>query len=604
LLTVLRVAYRAGRAQAWVLAGLTAFTGVLPTLSMLATGALVGSVPGAVGGGFGSAAGHRLAVALGVVAGLYVLGQATGPIQAAVSWSLGSRYSLALRETIATATLAPTGIAHLENPALVDEIAVVEGSEARPWVRQVTIPSYVTVAGSLLAGVGSAVVLASFRWWAPLVLCLAWWCTHRWVHREVATFTKSLTASTPELRRAGYYRDLALRPAAAKEVRVFGLAQWTVARYAGEWLAGMQPIWRERRGHRWLMARAVGAVGVANALVFLVLGHAALHGDISLGQLTVYTQAALGTMALSAQGDPQRMLREGAVLAQRAVDLAGRIPRPRVTAPGRTDLVRAPERGIRFENVSFAYPGTTRTVLDGLDLFIPAGRSLAVVGTNGAGKTTLIKLLTRLYEPTSGRITVDGVDLADLDADAWRERVGVIFQDFVRFELPARDNVGVGSTAYRDDDAALATVARQVGADRIVERLPRGWDTVLSRAYDDGTDLSGGEWQRVALARALLSVHGGAGLLVLDEPTANLDVRAESELFDRVLDATRGTTTVLVSHRLSSVRRVDQIVVVDRGRVAEQGSHDVLLYRGGHYARMFELQASRFRDSDEVSLGA
>jgi ATP-binding cassette subfamily B protein len=264
----------------------------------------------------------------------------------------------------------------------------------------------------------------------------------------------------------------------------------------------------------------------------------------------------------------------------------------------------APWSGIRFEDVSFRYPGTDRLVFDRLDLDIPAGQSLAIVGDNGAGKTTLVKLLARLYEPTAGRITVDGVDLRDLDADTWLERVGVIFQDFIRFELPCRDNVGFGSRRLSGDRDALVAAARKVGAEGIVDRLPRGWDTVLSRAYDGGMDLSGGQWQRIALARALLAVEGGASVLVLDEPTANLDVRAEAELFDRVLESSRGTTTVLVSHRMSSVRRADVICVFDAGRVVERGSHDALMAHGGRYADLFALQAARFREEHREEVGA
>ncbi|HWL34639.1 MAG TPA: ABC transporter ATP-binding protein [Frankiaceae bacterium] len=591
--TVLLLARRAAGARVWLLGALTLVGGLVPTASVLATGALVGAVPAAVTGGLGSPAGRPLLVALAVVAGLYVAAQALAPLTAALTWSVGSLYALAVRETVSTATLGPAGIAHLEDPELADEIAVVEGTEARPWVRQATIPALVTVTTTWLTGLGSAVVLARFRWWAPLLLGAAWAVTHRWVGREVETFTKSLPSATAELRRASYYRDLALRPAAAKELRVFGLGTWAVDRYAGEWLGGMSAIWRERRGHRLLMVQAVGAVALAHVVVLASIGQAAYDGALSVGGLAVYAQAVLGTMALGAQGDPQRTYREGAALAQRAVALATRIGPP-APGTGRHDLAGAPRRGIRFENVSFRYPGTERLVLDGLDLDVPAGRSLAVVGLNGAGKTTLVKLLTRLYEPTSGRITVDGVDLAEVDPEVWRERVGAVFQDFLRLELPARDNVGVGCARLAGDEAELAAAARDVGAEALVEALPRGWDTVLSRGYEGGADLSGGQWQRIALARALLAVRGGASVLVLDEPTANLDVRAEQELFDRVLASASGTTTLLVSHRLSSVRRVDRIVVVEDGRVAEEGSHDELMHLGGRYAALFALQAERF----------
>ncbi|HVM01027.1 MAG TPA: ABC transporter ATP-binding protein [Acidimicrobiales bacterium] len=246
--------------------------------------------------------------------------------------------------------------------------------------------------------------------------------------------------------------------------------------------------------------------------------------------------------------------------------------------------------GIRFRDVTFAYPGGGPPVLEHLDLAVPAGSSMAVVGQNGAGKTTLAKLLCRLYDPQEGAIEVDGIDLRDLDVDAWRARVTAVFQDFVRFELPLRDNVAPEGA---DDASILAALAR-AGATGLASL-----DTPLARGYEGGTELSGGQWQRVALARALCAVDRGAGLVLLDEPTAQLDVRGEAEIFDRVLDATRAVTTVLASHRLSTVRQADRICVLEHGRVVELGSHRELMTSGGRYRTMFDLQASRFQEADE-----
>ena len=254
----------------------------------------------------------------------------------------------------------------------------------------------------------------------------------------------------------------------------------------------------------------------------------------------------------------------------------------------------APTAAIRFEDVRFAYPGSSRPVLDGLDLELPAGLCTAIVGVNGAGKTTLVKLLTRLHEPTSGRLTVDGTDLADLDVAAWRRQVSVVFQDFVRYELSAADNIAVGAVHARRDAAVLRGAAEKAGIAEAVDALPGGFDTTLSRAYEGGADLSGGQWQRIAIARSLYALEAGARLLVLDEPTSALDVRAEAEFFDHFVELTRGVTSVLISHRFSSVRRADRIVVIDAGRVVEQGTHDELVAADGHYARLFRLQAERF----------
>ena len=230
-------------------------------------------------------------------------------------------------------------------------------------------------------------------------------------------------------------------------------------------------------------------------------------------------------------------------------------------------------------------------MLEGFDLTIPAGSSLAIVGQNGAGKTTLAKLLCRLYDPQAGAIEVDGVDLRELDLDAWRSRLAAVFQDFIRFELPMRDNVAPAGAPDDDIRAALA----DAGAAGLAEL-----DTVLARGYEGGTDLSGGQWQRVALARALCAVRQGAGVVLLDEPTAQLDVRGEAEIFDRILAATRHATTILISHRFSTVRHADRICVLEGGRVVELGTHDELMAAGGRYRTMFDLQASRFgADGDE-----
>jgi ABC-type multidrug transport system fused ATPase/permease subunit len=253
-----------------------------------------------------------------------------------------------------------------------------------------------------------------------------------------------------------------------------------------------------------------------------------------------------------------------------------------------------PAREIRFRNVTFAYPAGGELVLAGFDLTIPAGSSLAIVGQNGAGKTTLAKLLCRLYDPQEGAIEVDGIDLRTLNIDDWRSRVTAVFQDFIRFELPLRDNVAPAGAPDRHIQASLADAgARDLAA----------LDTVLARGYPDSTDLSGGQWQRVALARALCAVRSGAGLVLLDEPTAQLDVRGEAEIFDRILAATRRATTILISHRFSTVRHADRICVLEHGKVMELGTHEELMAAGGRYRTMFDLQASRFGEDTEQEEG-
>jgi ATP-binding cassette, subfamily B, bacterial len=323
----------------------------------------------------------------------------------------------------------------------------------------------------------------------------------------------------------------------------------------------------------------------ANLVVFGALAAAAASGRLDLDRVVTFAQVALGTSMIAFGGLNWAMDGAAAPVAASlrvvpAMAAAGALPSGSRPADG------LPASGIRLRGLRFAYPGGG-PVLDGVDLDIPAGTSLAIVGQNGAGKTTLAKLLCRLYDPQAGAVEVDGTDLRQLDLDGWRRRLTAVFQDFIRFELPLRDNVAPAGAPDADVVAALA----EAGADGLA-----GLDTVLARGYAGGIDLSGGQWQRVALARALCAVRLGAGVVLLDEPTAQLDVRGEAEIFDRILAATRNCTTILISHRFSTVRHADRICVLEGGRVVELGSHDELIALGGRYRTMFDLQASRFTE--------
>ena len=325
----------------------------------------------------------------------------------------------------------------------------------------------------------------------------------------------------------------------------------------------------------------------ANVVVFWLLASAVAHGRISLGEAVVYVQSAVGVSMIAFGGLSWSL--DGAAAPVAAVLRLEPAMRPagalRLGHPPRAGA--APE--IRLRDVSFAYPGGA-PVLEHFDLTIPAGSSLAIVGQNGAGKTTIAKLLCRLYDPQSGAITIDGVDLREFDLASWRARVTAVFQDFLRLELPLRDNVAPAGAP----DEVVRAALESAGAANLA-----ALDTVLARGYTGGTDLSGGQWQRVALARALAAVTLGAGVVLLDEPTAQLDVRGEAEIFDRLLAATRQCTTILISHRFSTVRHADRICVLEHGRVIELGSHDQLMALGGRYRTMFDLQAQRFHLAEE-----
>jgi ABC-type multidrug transport system fused ATPase/permease subunit len=336
------------------------------------------------------------------------------------------------------------------------------------------------------------------------------------------------------------------------------------------------------------VAWSVLLVTLANVAVFWALASAAIAGRLSLGETITFAQLAVGT-SMIAFGGLNWALDGAAAPVAAVLRLEPAMAPAGALVDGSRPAGSLPAREVRFRDVSFAYPGGA-PVLDHFDLTIPAGSSIAIVGQNGAGKTTLAKLLCRLYAPQRGGIEVDGVDLRELSLTSWRTRLTAVFQDFIRFELSLRDNV---APAGAPDDVIRAALAA-AGATGLADL-----DTVLAKGYTGGTDLSGGQWQRVALARALCAVRMGASVIVLDEPTAQLDVRGESEIFNRILEATRHCTTILISHRFSTVRKADRICVLEHGRVVELGTHDELMALGGRYRTMFDLQAQRFGGAEE-----
>jgi ATP-binding cassette, subfamily B, bacterial len=558
----------------WVLLILN---GVMPAVFAIAIGATVSAVQ----------QGRPVGVPLTLTGLVFVLMLIVNPIQTAVSMNLGNKVSTWLNEELIHACVQPPGIGHLEDPDLAEDLTT-----AREFDRGMTgPPMYLNVdfiATSLvsaLSGIASAVVLVGFTWWAPLLLVAAWGSTH-WLLRESGVWKDR---NTPEVRSAQRHADYAYRlavdPQPAKELRLFGLAGWAVERFITRRKRLYELQYRATRLREKSVIWCMIIVIAANVAVFGALGFEAVSGNLSLDRLVVYAQVALG-VSLIAFGGLNWAL-DGAAAPVAAVARLGPAMAPlgRLAA-GHRPATGMPSQDIVFRDVSFAYPGSGRAVLSRLDLTVPAGTSLAIVGQNGAGKTTLAKLLCRLYDPNNGAINIDGVDLRNLEPGSWRRRIAAVFQDFVRFELPLRENVD--PTRQASDDEIRAALV-DAGAENLAEL-----DTPLAKGYSNGIDLSGGQWQRVALARALCAVRRGAGLVLLDEPTAQLDVRGEAEVFDKVLQATREATTILISHRFSTVRHADRICVLEHGRVVELGSHNELMALGGRYKTMFELQAKRF----------
>jgi ATP-binding cassette, subfamily B, bacterial len=565
--------------------------GLLPAAFSIATGVLVAAVQHH----------EHLGVALAVVGVLFILLQVLGPLHTALSANLGDRTAAWLYDELTSACVAVPGIGHLEDPDLAADLQV-----ARDFDRGMTGPPLsismdfiATGLVDMLAGFAQAVVLFGFSWWAPPVLAGAWCSTH-WLLRESGVWKDRNTEEVRLAQRdAEYAYRLAVDPPAAKELRIFGLPDWVLDRF----IASRRHLHRLQYEATRMRERSVIAslviVLAANGLVLWMLAAAALDHHLSLGGLVVYAQAAVGT-SMIAFGGLNWALDGAAAPAAAVARLKAAMSRAGTVSPGSQPADGMPAQQIRFRDVTFAYPAApSRPVLRGLDLEIPAGSSLAIVGQNGAGKTTLAKLLCRLYDPQSGSIEVDGVDLKDLDLASWRRRVTAVFQDFVRFELSLRENVipreAAGEVlAGRGADPAEIDIVLAAALDEAGAGGLAGFDTVLAKGYAGGTELSGGQWQRIALARAMAAVRLGAGLVLLDEPTAQLDVRGEAEIFERVLAATRSCTTILVSHRFSTVRHADRIAVIEDGAVAELGSHDELMALRGRYWTMFSLQAQRF----------
>lgn len=554
--------------------------GALPAVFAIAMGVLVSEVE----------QGERLTTGLALVGTVFVLLQVLAPMHQAIGANLGFQTAAWLYDRLTEACVRPAGIGHLEDPKLTGDLTVARDFDLGMTGPPLFISMDFIASGlvEMIGGLMSAVVLAAYAWWAPLVLGGAWLATH-WLLRESGVWRDRNTEEVRGAQRAADYAyRLAVDPPASKELRLFGLASWTIDRFVKH-RTKLYTLQREATRLRerpvlWSMLLVIAA----NVLVFGMLAHDVMNGGLTLGALVVFAQAALGTSMIAFGGfnwalDGASAPVQSMHRLEPAMATAGALPN------GERKPAGLPAREVRFRNVTFAYPGG-KPVLEGFDLTIPAGSSLAIVGQNGAGKTTLAKLLCRLYDPQQGAIEIDGVDLREFDLATWRSRLTAVFQDFMRLELPLRDNVAPNGAP----DAVIQTALESAGAAKLA-----GLDTILARGYEGGTELSGGQWQRVALARALCAVQLGAGVVLLDEPTAQLDVRGEAEIFDRILSASRQCTTVLISHRFSTVRHADRICVLEHGKVVELGTHEELMALGGRYRTMFDMQARRFTASED-----
>ena len=397
---------------------------------------------------------------------------------------------------------------------------------------------------------------------------------------------------TPARRQMDYLRILGGSRESAKELKLFGLGPFLVERYKGlsDALHAQTVGLAKTKLFFGALLTVLGTVGYYGGYAYVI--YETVMGRLTIGQLTFLAGAIAGASAgIQAVFTTFSGIADQALFMTDLVDFFAVQPTIQ-SKPGALVAPRPIRQGIEFRNVSLAYPGSHRQVLSGVNVKIEPHERIALVGENGQGKTTIVKLLTRLYDPTEGQILLDGVDLRDYNLDDLWKEIGVIFQDFVHYEMTASENIGVGRIEEANNPFRIRAAAMKTFAEKVIHKLPKGYDQLLGRRFEGGVDLSGGEWQKIALARAYLR---DAQLLILDEPTAALDARAEHEVFQRFAELTQGKMSLLISHRFSTVRMADRILVLQKGGIAEQGHHDQLVKGGGIYAEMFELQAANYR---------
>jgi ATP-binding cassette, subfamily B, bacterial len=522
-------------------------------------------------------------VELGLVAAQALVTRALGLVRAL----LGARLSIDINVLILEKALG-LDLRHFEDPEFYDQLTRARREASSRPLSVVTETFQLFQNAITLAGYVALLV----RWsgFAVIGLIAAAVPATLVEMRFSTTAFRLRNWRSPESRRLNYLEYILANDDHAKEVKLFGLGPVLLERYKalGEMFYAEDRLLAVRRAVSAfsLSLLATGAFYGAYAVMAL----SAARGALSLGDMVLYVMAfRQGQQAFQSILAAIGGMYEDNLYMSNLFTFLSTPAEPPALPPAEG---AEPEEGIRFEGVGFRYPGKEEWALRGLDLFVPRGESLALVGHNGAGKTTFIKLLTRLYEPTEGRILLDGRDLRAWDPEALRHRIGVVFQDYNQYQLSARDNVGLGSVPHRDDEPRIRRAVDRGGAEGVIAGLRDGLDTQLGRRFKDGAELSGGQWQKIALARAFMREE--ADILVLDEPTAALDAEAEHAVFERFKRLAEGRTSILISHRFPTVRMADRILVLEGGRILEQGTHEALVAQGGRYAHLFSLQAQGY----------
>ena len=571
-----------------------ALEGVLPLITMWAGKIVIDSVVEMSETGVDFDAALRL---LGPVLLLYLL--------LTVSGEVGSAFSGLSGQVIGDRMLARANTMLMEKTARLPDLAPFETSEFHDELRNAREgigdrPSQVVQSSLYVIRSGaSCLTVAAMLWYLePLILLVVIAATVPSMGMSMKLFERMaqvFRGQATDARMLRYLARLATGDETAKEARIYGLAPHFMRQYRSTF----ERMFGEMIPHVWRFSVRAPVVNLLEAAVIAVaygmIVQRTIRGELTVGELTMYAGAI--SLFQGSLGMFLSHLSEGYVnglYLRHFFDFLERRPSIQVTEPDQARSVPSRlDRGIELRHVSFRYPGTDRLVLEDLSLHIRPGETVALVGENGSGKTTLVKLLTRLFDPTAGEILLEGIGIQEYDLDDLRRNTTAIFQDYCRYHLTARDNVALGSIDRRDDLATIKLAAERGQASSLIESLPSGYETVLGKRFEGGVDLSGGEWQKIALSRAFMR---DAQILILDEPSAALDVETEYEIYLHFAELTRDRTTLLISHRFTTVRMADRMVVLDQGRIVEDGSHEVLMRQRGIYAEMFTAQARRYRN--------